>query len=127
ELFRASRNAEFLQLACKTADAALRKLAGPRDALPHFPYPIPSGANPHGVPMMWSFVLEELAHVAQDERYMSAAVSLSAEIFRDFYRSDRHLIFEFVQADGRPLPGPQGNIVVPGHAIENMWFQLRIA
>jgi len=127
ELYQATRDAGTLQLACQTADAALRKLAGPRDALPHFPYPIPAGTKPHGIPMMWSLVLAELGQVTKNERYLAAASSLAGEIFRDFYRPDRDLIFEFVHADGSRFPGPQGNAVVPGHVVEDMWFQIRVA
>ncbi|MEO6874670.1 MAG: AGE family epimerase/isomerase [Opitutaceae bacterium] len=127
ELYQATRDPETLQLACQTADAALRKLAGPHDAIPHFPYPIPAGAKPHGIPMMWSLVLAELGHVVESERYLAAAASLAAEIFRDFYRRDRDLIFEFVHADGSRFPGPQGNAIVPGHVVEDMWFQIHVA
>ena len=127
ELYRATGDTEIRRLACQTADAALRKLSGPRDALPHFPYPIPSGTKPHGVPMMWSLALAELGQALKEERYLAAAAALSAEIFRDFYRRDRDLCFEFVQADGRPHPGPQGTAVVPGHVVEDMWFQIHVA
>lgn len=127
ELFRATGEAGIRQLACQTADAALRKLSGPRDAVPHFPYPIPSGAKPHGIPMMWSLVLAELGQALREPRYLAAADALSAEIFRDFYRRERDLCFEFVRADGTPFPGPQGTAVVPGHVVEDMWFQIRVA
>ena len=127
ELYRATGDAAVRQLACQTADAALRKLAGPRDAIPHFPYPIPPGAKPHGIPMMWSLALAELGQALNDERYLAAARSLAAEIFRDFYRRDRDLCFEFVRTDGSPFPGPPGTAVVPGHVVEDMWFQMRVA
>jgi N-acylglucosamine 2-epimerase len=127
ELYRATGDPAVRQLACQTADAALRKLSGPRDAIPHFPYPIPAGAKPHGIPMMWSLALAELGDALQDERYLAAAGVLSAEIFRDHYRRDRDLLFEFVRPDGQRFPGPVGNAVVPGHVIEDMWFQLRVA
>ncbi len=127
ELYRATGGDWARQLACKTADAALKKLAGPRDVIPHFPYPIPRGAKPHGVPMMWSLVLAELGEALADERYLAAARALSVEIFRDFYRRDRDLVFEFVHLDGSPFPGPQGSAVVPGHVIEDLWFQIHVA
>lgn len=127
ELYRATGDATLREWAGRTADAALRKLARPRDTLPHFPYPVPHGAKPHGVPMMWSLVLAELGQARREEKYLTAAAALSAEIFRDFYRRDRDLIFEFVQADGRPFAGPQGRVVVPGHIAEDMWFQIHVA
>lgn len=127
ELYRAGGEEDVRRLAQWTADVALARLAGPRDLLPHFPYPIPKGAKPHGVPMLWSLVLAELGHALGEERYLQAAAQLSQEIFRDFVRRDRGLLLEFVRADGREYDSPQGTAVVPGHVIEDMWFQLHVA
>ena len=127
ELYKASREDSFAQLARRTADAALKKLAHPYDTIPHFPYPIPRGAKPHGIPMLWSYELAELGHALQEEKYLKAAKRLSDEIFRDHFRPDRNLFLEFVQLDGGEFPGPQGAAVVPGHVIEDMWFQIHVA
>ena len=127
ELYRAGGDAEMLRIARRTADAALRKLARPYDRIPHFPYPIPSGAKPHGIPMLWSFTLAELGIACGDQRYLHAADALSEEIFRDFYRPKRGLMLEYVRPDGGDFNAPLGTAVVPGHAIESMWFQAHIA
>jgi N-acylglucosamine 2-epimerase len=127
ELYHATHDAETRRLACQTADAALRKLSRPHDSIPHFPYPVPSGAKPHGIPMLWSLTFAELGHALKEERYLAAAAAMSADIFRDFYRRDRDLCLELVRADGTEYPAPQGTAVVPGHVIEDMWFQLRVA
>lgn len=116
-----------LRLARRSADAALEKLAGPYDAIPHFPYPIPAGTKPHGLPMMWSLVLAELGDALKEVRYLRAAAAFSDEVFRDFYRKDRDLMLEFVQTDGSELQTRQGMAVVPGHAIEDLWFQVHVA
>lgn len=126
ELYRATRDSSYLDLASLTADAALAELAGPYDLIPHFPYPIPPGAKPHGIPMLWSLTLAELGAVAQVERYVRAAARLSDEIFREFIRADRNLCLEFLCQDGSELPAPEGTAVVPGHAIEDMWFQIHV-
>jgi N-acylglucosamine 2-epimerase len=126
ELYQAGRDPGILQLATRTADAALKKLSGPYDRIPHFPYPIPAGAKPHGIPMLWSLSLAELGRVSGESRYLEAAAGLSAEIFRDFHRPDRNLVLEFVRQDGRELPAPAGTVVVPGHVIESMWFQAHV-
>lgn len=126
ELHRACGDPELLRIAARSADSALKKLAGPRDRVPHFPYPIPPGAKPHGLAMMWSLALAELGAAAQDENYLQAAEGFSNEIFRDFYRPDRDLIVERVRADGGEFPAPLGTAVVPGHAIEAMWFQVHV-
>lgn len=126
ELYRATRDEEMLRLACRTADAALKKLSRPHDQVPHFPYPVPPGAKPHGLPMIWSLTLAELASVAPDERYAAAAAAFSDDVFRDFYRRDRDLFLETVRLDGAEFPPPDGTAVVPGHAIEDMWFQMHV-
>jgi N-acylglucosamine 2-epimerase len=126
ELYAAGGDDEMLGHACRTADAALKKLAQPYDRIPHFPYPIPRGAKPQGIPMLWSFTLAELGATSGKQRYMDAARALSNEIFRDFYHRERDMIMEFVRLDGRELESPEGRAVVPGHVIENMWFQLKI-
>jgi len=126
ELYRASGDTGLLETACRTADAARRKLAQPYDRIPHFPYPIPRGAKPHGIPMLWSFTLAELADASGERRFRQAADALSEEIFRDFLRPRRGLIHEFVRLDGGEYAPPAGTAVVPGHAIESMWFQAHV-
>jgi len=127
ELFKADGDARWLDAARRTADAALALLAGPRDRVPHFPYGIPPGARPHGIPMLWSLTLAELGATAGDDRYLATAAALSDEIFRDHVRPARDVMFEFVRLDGGDFPGPEGNAIVPGHAIEDMWFQWHVA
>jgi N-acylglucosamine 2-epimerase len=126
ELFRAAGEARHRAWAVRTADAALEKLRRPHDRLPHFPYPIPAGAKAHGVPMMWSYTLAELGGIIGEPRYLGLARHFAEEVFRDFYRPDSDRIIEFVRADGSELPPPQGAVTVPGHAIEDMWFQLHL-
>lgn len=126
ELHRAAPSASVEALARRSADAALKQLAQRYDTLPHFPYPVPRGAKPHGVPMMWSLVLAEAGEVFRGSRYLAAACRLADEVMRDFRRLEDGLLVEFVGLDGSPWPAPRGTAVVPGHAIESMWFQLRL-
>ena len=123
ELYRATRESRWLEIARTTGAAALRQLAGPYDAVPHFPYPIPPGAKPHGIPMLWSLTFAELAMEDPSGPWAQASARLSAEIWADFYRPARGLLLEFVRGDGMPYPPPMGTSVVPGHVIEDMWFQ----
>lgn len=127
ELYKACGDETLLQHARRTADAALARLAARRDRIPHFPYALPAGAKPHGVPMLWSLSLAELGATLRDQRYLDAAAALSEEIFRDFYRRDRDAMVEFVALDGGEFPSPRGTAIVPGHVIEDMWFQVHIA
>lgn len=126
ELHRADANDRWLQLACRTADAALRKLALPPDQLPHFPYPIPAGARPHGLAMIWSLKLAELAAVSQNDRYAEAARRHSDAIFEQFVHPEHGLIVEYIGLNGARLAPPTGTVVVPGHALECLWFQVHV-
>jgi N-acylglucosamine 2-epimerase len=125
ELHRAAPSVETETMGRRSAGAALRQLERRYDTLPHFPYPVPEGAKPHGVPMMWSLVLAEAGEAFGEPRYLAAARRLADEVMRDFLRRDDGLMVEFVGLDGSAWPAPRGTAVVPGHAIESMWFQLR--
>lgn len=127
ELARATGDAEVVALARKTADHVLRQLAEPHDRIPHFPYPVPPGARVHGLPMMFSLTFWELGQLLDEDAYRDAAAGMSDEIFQRFYQPDLDLIVERIAAGGGPFPPPLGTAVVPGHVIEDMWFQIHIA
>jgi N-acylglucosamine 2-epimerase len=126
ELYRATGDATHRQWAVRTADAVLARLAQRRDRMPHFPYPIPAGAKPHGIPMIWSHVLVGLGAALGEEKYLVAARQLAAEIFAHHYDPAGDCVYEFVRQEGGLYPGPEGKVVVPGHVIEDMWFQLDV-
>lgn len=126
ELQRAAPDAAVAALARRSAEAALGQLAGPRDRVPHFPYPVPAGAKPHGIPMLWSLALAELGDALNEARYREAGRALAEEVIRDFHRPEDDVLVELAGADGSAWPAPRGTAVVPGHVIESMWFQLRV-
>jgi N-acylglucosamine 2-epimerase len=126
ELYRANGAANIRHWAMRTADAVLAKLAQPYDRLPHFPYPIPPGAKPHGIPMIFSLKLAELGLILGEEKYLRAARGLSEEVFRDFYDAESDALVEFASQSGGRIADPEGSVVVPGHVIEDMWFQLQV-
>jgi N-acylglucosamine 2-epimerase len=76
--------------------------------------------------MIWSMVLAELGAVAGERRYLRSAAEFSDEIFREFHRPARNVVLEYVRLDGGEFPPPVGTAIVPGHAIESMWFQLHV-
>lgn len=126
ELYRATGDAEIRNWATRTLDAVLLKLAQPYDRLPHFPYPIPPGAKPQGIPMVWSLKFAEAGAFLGEPRYLAAARRFADELFRDHYDATADCILEFVRQAGGRFDGPQGKVVVPGHVIENIWFQLDV-
>ena len=126
EYARATGDREAIALARKTADNCLQRPLD-SDRVAHFPYPIPPGAKPHGVPMMFALVLWELGQFLDDDGYRAAAIRMSDEVFAHFYRPDRDLILERISVDNSEFPPPLGTAVVPGHVVEGMWFQIHIA
>lgn len=127
ELAKATGWDEPIRLARQTADNVLVRLQWPHDRIPHEPYPIPRGARVHGIPMMFSLVLWELGQLLDEPRYRKAATEMSDDIFEHFYRPDRDLILERIAEDGSEYPAPLGAAVVPGHVIEDSWFQIHLA
>jgi len=127
ELARATGSDEPLALARKTAEGVLPKLNRPHDRIPHAPYPIPQGARVHGIPMIFSLVLWQLGQLAGESRYGDAALAMVDDIKNHFYRPDRDMLLERIAADNREYPPPLGTVVVPGHVVEDMWFQIHIA
>ncbi|MGH7995985.1 MAG: AGE family epimerase/isomerase [Opitutaceae bacterium] len=117
---------EPLAWARRIADRAMERLREPHDRIPHFPYPIPAGARVHGLPMMFSLVLWELGRACGERRYLEAATGLQGEIFASFHRPEFDLIVERVAADGSLYAGAPGRAVVPGHVVEDLWFQIHI-
>jgi len=127
ELAKATGRDEPVSLARQTADNVLRRLQSPHDQIPHYPYPIPGGARAHGIPMIFSLVFWELGQLLDEPRYRDAAVDMTNDVFEHFYRADRDLILERIAEDNGEYPAPLGTVVVPGHALEGMWFQIHIA
>ncbi len=127
ELFKATGDTRWRDWAVKTAEAVLPKLDWPHDHIPHLPYPVPKGARVHGLPMLFSLKFAELGRDLAEQRYLDKARDLSDEIFDNFYRPELGLLLERVATDGSIYPGPLGSVVVSGHVIESMWFQIDIA
>ncbi len=124
ELYRATEEAEVRDWLVRTADSVAERLQRPHEKIPHFPYPIAPGTRVHGIPMMFSLNFGEAALALGDDRYADISRALSREVFESFYRPDRNLILERIATDGSELPGPEGTAVVPGHVIEDFWFQM---
>ncbi len=127
ELAKASGREELLELARKTADNTLQRLQAPHDQIPHAPYPIPLGARVHGLPMIFGLVFWELGLLLDEPRYQDAALVMSNDIFDNFVNPASGLLLERIAADNGEYPPPLGTTVIPGHVIEDMWFQIHIA
>jgi N-acylglucosamine 2-epimerase len=76
--------------------------------------------------MILTEVANELAETTQDAT-IAAAADRYAGCVMNFVRPERKLLLEFLNADYLELPPNEGTYVMPGHAIESMWFNLHCA
>lgn len=126
ELYRATSNQEVLGLAMDTYHAAVKAIHADEPP-PAYPYPIPSGRLAHGISMLFSLAFHELAEVSGDRSVREAALKLHRKVMEGFLRSERGLLLEWMDDKGNEISPPEGAVVIPGHAIESMWFQILIA
>jgi N-acylglucosamine 2-epimerase len=91
------------------------------------PYALPAGRRMHAIPMILTEVAGELAVTTGDAGIAAAADEYVRRIMDDFVRPDRKILLEFLTRDYRELPPNEGTYVMPGHAIESMWFILHWA
>ncbi|MGC9317748.1 MAG: AGE family epimerase/isomerase [Armatimonadota bacterium] len=125
EFARATGEQEPIDVALETYESARERLAKPGSYLTA-PYEVPAGAKAHGVSMIFSNVFYELGRFLDDEEIMEAGYEHALQVMDHFRRPDRMLLLEYVSLDGEELDSPEGRVVVPGHAIESMWFQMHI-
>lgn len=91
------------------------------------PYTLPPGRRVHAVPMILTEVANELALTTGDAEIAAAADDSARRVMNHFVRPRRKLLLEFLSRDYKELPPNEGTLVIPGHAIESMWFMMHWA
>lgn len=125
EYARASGDQEAIDLALDTYHNVQRRLTVPGSYATD-PYPIPSGVKAHGISMIFSLVFHELGMLLGDDEIMTAGRDHANEVLDAYWQPDQRLIYEYVYLDNSRIDSPQGRAIVPGHAIEAMWFLIHI-
>jgi N-acylglucosamine 2-epimerase len=125
EFARATGAQEPVDIALETYETAKARLAKPGSYLTA-PYEIPEGAKAHGVSMIFSSVFYELGRYLDDEEIMDAGYDHAVQVMDHFRHPEKMCLLEYTALDGSVLDMPEGRVVVPGHAIESMWFQMHI-
>ncbi|MFW6155987.1 MAG: AGE family epimerase/isomerase [Armatimonadota bacterium] len=125
EFARATGEQQPIDIALETYQAARERLANPESYLTA-PYAVPEGAKAHGVSMIFSSVFYELGRFLDDEEIMDAGYDHAVQVMDHFRRPEKMCLLEYTSRDGSVLDSAEGRVVVPGHAIESMWFQMHI-
>ena len=125
ELARATGDQAVISLARQTYELVQRRLAHP-GSYQIAPFELPPNGKAHAVSMIFSLVFNELGHYLRDEAMIAASLDHTNEVMAAFRRPERKLLYEFVRLDNSLIDSPQGRSIVPGHAIESMWFMIHI-
>jgi len=125
EYYRATAEIQAEKLAVYTAQRALDKLARP-GSYQTAPYEIPKGLKCHGVSMVFSLAFWELGRAIGESTLVEEGYKRSIEVMDHFLRPEHQALHEYITLDNETLDSPIGRCVVPGHAIESMWFQIHI-
>lgn len=125
EFARASGNQEAIDLARQAYANVQPRLARPGSYQTH-PLPIPAGAKAHGISMIFASAFGELGEYLNDRAVIDAALDHANQVMDVFLHPEHKRLYEFVRLDNSLLDMPPGRAVNPGHAIESMWFMLRI-
>jgi N-acylglucosamine 2-epimerase len=126
EYYRAVREGAILSLARATFDH-LRNWVEQPGFSETAPYALPPGRKNHGIPMILTEVANELAQTTGDESLEPLVDDYVDRIMSRFVRPKRKLLLEFLTDKYEELPPNEGTFVMPGHAIESMWFVLHVA
>lgn len=125
ELARATHDQDVIDLALDTYANVQQRLARP-GSYEIAPYTMPEGVKAHAVSMIFALVFGELGHTLGRQDIIEASLVHANEIMNVYLRPEQKLLYEYVQLDNSLLDSHQGRTIVPGHAIESMWFMIHI-
>jgi N-acylglucosamine 2-epimerase len=126
EYCRAVRNDDYLAQARQTFASIQQRIESP-DFSETAPYKLPPNRRNHGIPMILTEVAGELARTTEDVMISQAADDYAGRVMNHFVRPNRKYLLEFLDRNYREVPAPEGTFVMPGHAIESMWFVMHRA
>jgi N-acylglucosamine 2-epimerase len=126
EYCRAVQDEHVLSTARETFERVRCRIEEP-DFQETSPYPLPLGWRNHGIPMIMTEVTNELLQTTADANLEMLIDDYVGRIMDHFVHPERKVLLEFLARDYKDLPPPAGTFVMPGHAIESMWFVMHVA
>lgn len=125
EYAKATGSEEAIRLARETYHNVRERLAHP-GTYPTEPLPVPAGCKAHGISMIFAKAFHDLGSLLDDAEICRAGLDHAGQVMDIFRRPERRRVYEFVRLDNSLWETPPGTAVVPGHAIEAMWFMIHI-
>ncbi len=125
ELARATHDQAVIDLALETYENVQSRLAVP-GSYQTSPFETPEGGKAHAISMIFSLAFNELGQYLGDQAMIDASLFHAGEVLDVYLRPERKLLYEFVYRDNSLIGSSQGRSIVPGHAIESMWFMIHI-
>ena len=126
EYYRAVHDERLLSIVRETFERVRRRIEEP-DFHETAPYLLPSGWKNHGIPMIMTEVTNELLQTTANTNLEPLINDYVGRIMNHFVRPKNKVLLEFLTKDYKSLPPPAGTFVMPGHAIESMWFVMHVA
>ncbi len=125
ELAKATGSREAIDLALETYENVQRRLNQPGSYKTE-PYPLPKGVKAHGISMIFSLVFNELGHFLNNQEIIEAGLYHAGEVLDVYLQPEQKKLYEFRHLNNSAIDSPRGRAIVPGHAIESMWFMIHI-
>ncbi len=121
QLYKATGNAEYADIAKRTFDIVLRRRANPKGQWSKA-VPGTRALKTFDLPMMLCNVALEIEELLEPGFMQTTIDACLHEVLEVFYRPELDMIVECVASDGALVDCHEGRLQNPGHAIEAMWF-----
>lgn len=126
EYARLTGDSRAVQAAVETYESVKSRLAKP-GTYGTFPYPIPEGYIAHRDYFQFAFAFFELASFLNDESIMKESLQKATIVMDKFRMPNKQGLVEYIGKDTLEFVDTAvGRAMVPGHAIEAMWFLIHI-
>lgn len=127
ELYRATGEPRYRDEALAAMRTGMARIDAP-DFDAFAPYTRPEGVGlVHGVAMIGLETGQELLDIAPEPDIRAFVDRCARAILDHHVRWQDQVVLEFLSPTGEPIDSPAGRAMVPGHAIESMWFVLHWA
>ena len=125
EYYRATKDPVAERIGMQTYERASKKLSEPGSYLTA-PYEIPAGMKCHGVSMIFSLAFWEFGNAIGNAEVIGDGYRHTLEVMDRFCRPELQALLEYITLGNCLVDTRAGRCIVPGHAIESMWFQIHI-